>query len=98
VQADVRDVDAVVSAATGLRAIIHLAARLATEGRFRSVWCAPGDLARLVISAVRSDVRFATVIAVSPPATSRFDTVNPFGWTPVEKPLGRRGNVRDGVR
>jgi hypothetical protein len=41
----------------------------------------------LVIAAVRSDVRFATVIAVSPPATSRFDTVNPFGWTPVETPL-----------
>jgi len=60
--------------------------RLATDGRFRSLWCAPGDLARFVIAAVRSEVRFATVIAVSPPATSRFDTVNPFGWTPVEKP------------
>jgi uronate dehydrogenase len=72
--------------------------RLATEGRFRSVWCAPGDLARLVISAVRSDVRFATVIAVSPPATSRFDTVNPYGWTPVETPLGRPGKVRDRMR
>jgi nucleoside-diphosphate-sugar epimerase len=61
--------------------------RLATDDRFRSLWCAPDDLARLVVAAVRSDVRFSTVIAVSPPATSRFDTSNPFGWTPVEKPI-----------
>ena len=61
--------------------------RLATDDRFRSLWCGPGDLARLVIAAIRSDVPFATVIAVSPPASSRFDTVNPFGWTPVEKPI-----------
>jgi uronate dehydrogenase len=60
--------------------------RLATDDRLRSVWCGSDDLARLVVAAVRSDVRFATVIAVSPPATSRFDTVNPFGWTPVEEP------------
>jgi len=23
---------------------------------------------------------------VSPPATSRFDPANPFGWTPIETP------------
>jgi len=63
--------------------------RLGNEERFRSLWCAPGDLARLIVAAVRSDVRFATVIAVSPPATARFDTSNPFGWTPEEAP--RRG-------
>jgi len=57
-----------------------------TETRFRSLWCGPNDLARLIAAAVRSDVRFATVIAVSPPATRRFDTANPFGWTPVEEP------------
>jgi nucleoside-diphosphate-sugar epimerase len=60
--------------------------RLANDERFRSLWCAPRDLARLIVAAVRSDVRFATVIAVSPPATARFDTANPFGWTPEEAP------------
>jgi nucleoside-diphosphate-sugar epimerase len=60
--------------------------RLATDERFRSLWCDARDLARLIVAAVRSEVRFAIVIAVSPPATSRFDTANPFGWTPVEKP------------
>jgi hypothetical protein len=31
-------------------------------------------------------VPFAIVTAVSPPATERFDTANPFGWTPTERP------------
>jgi uronate dehydrogenase len=65
--------------------------RLATDARFRSVWCDPDDLARLVVAAIRSDVRFATVIAVSPPATSRFDTANPFGWQPVGQPCSSGG-------
>lgn len=60
--------------------------RLSEDERFRNLWCAPGDLARLLVAAVRSDVGFATVIAVSRPGTTRFDTVNPFGWTPVETP------------
>jgi len=57
--------------------------RLATDERFRTLWCDPDDLARLVVAAIRSDVPFATVTAVSPPATSRFDTANPFGWNPT---------------
>jgi len=57
--------------------------RLATDERFRSLWCDPGDLARLVVAAIRSAIPFATVIAVSPPATARFDTANPFGWEPI---------------
>jgi len=60
--------------------------RLPTDQRFRSLWCEPSDLARLVIAAVRSDASFATVHAVSPPATSRFDTSNPFGWMPTHEP------------
>jgi uronate dehydrogenase len=60
--------------------------RLATDERFRSLWCEPSDLARLVIAAVRSDASFATVHAVSPPGTSRFDTSNPFGWLPKGEP------------
>jgi len=51
-----------------------------------SVWCGAGDLARLLVAAVLSDVPFALVHAVSPPATERFDTSNPFGWTPSERP------------
>ena len=58
--------------------------RLAADARFRSVWCDPDDLARLVVAAIRSEVRFATVIAVSSPGTARFDTVNPFGWRPAD--------------
>jgi uronate dehydrogenase len=53
-----------------------------------SVWLGSHDLARLVTAAVESDVRFAIVTAVSPPATERFDTANPFGWTPTERPTG----------
>jgi uronate dehydrogenase len=60
--------------------------RLREDDRFRSLWCAPHDLARLLVAAIRSDVTYATVIAVSPPATERFDTVNPFGWTPTVEP------------
>ncbi|HET6943809.1 MAG TPA: NAD(P)-dependent oxidoreductase [Gaiellaceae bacterium] len=61
--------------------------RLGGDERFRSVWCGPADLARLIVAAVRSDVPFATVVAVSPPANARFDTSNPFGWVPEEHPL-----------
>ena len=62
---------------------------LAGDKRLQGLWCGSVDLARLIVAAVRSETRFATVTAVSPPATARFDTVNPFGWTPVEKPSGR---------
>lgn len=51
-----------------------------------SVWLGSRDLARLVAAAVDSDVPFAVVTAVSPPASERFDTANPFGWTPTERP------------
>ena len=50
----------------------------------RGFWCSARDLARLLVAAVRSDVPYALVHAVSPPATDRFDTMNPFGWVPVE--------------
>jgi uronate dehydrogenase len=56
--------------------------RVRDDERFRSLWCAPDDLARLFIAAINSDVTYATVIAVSLPATERFDTANPFGWSP----------------
>jgi nucleoside-diphosphate-sugar epimerase len=59
---------------------------VAIDERLRGVWCGSGDVARLIVAAVRSQVGFATVVAVSPPATSRFDTANPFGWTPIETP------------
>jgi nucleoside-diphosphate-sugar epimerase len=52
----------------------------------QSLWCGAGDLARLVIAAIGSTVPFALVNAVSPPAASRFDTANPFGWEPTERP------------
>lgn len=51
-----------------------------------TIWLGSRDLARLVTAAIDSDVAFAIVTAVSPPATKRFDTANPFGWTPVERP------------
>lgn len=52
-----------------------------------SIWVGPRDLAELVAAAVDSEVPFAIVTAVSPPATERFDTANPFGWTPNETPV-----------
>jgi nucleoside-diphosphate-sugar epimerase len=58
----------------------------------QSLWCGAGDLARLVVAAVGSTVPFAVVNAVSPPATARFDTANPFGWEPVERPS--RGDIQ----
>ena len=61
--------------------------RLANEDRFRHLWCGANDLARLISAAVGSEVPYATVIAVSPPATLRFDTANPFGWVPSEEPV-----------
>jgi nucleoside-diphosphate-sugar epimerase len=59
---------------------------LAAGGTIRDLWVGADDLAALIIAAVRSEVPFATVIAVSPPATTRFDTANPFDWTPVQRP------------
>jgi uronate dehydrogenase len=53
-----------------------------------SIWLGAHDLARLVGAAVESGVPFAIVTAVSPPATERFDTANPFGWSPSERPTG----------
>ncbi|HET7127624.1 MAG TPA: NAD(P)-dependent oxidoreductase [Gaiellaceae bacterium] len=50
------------------------------------IWLGSQDLARLVVAAVDSSVAYAIVTAVSPPATERFDTANPFGWTPTELP------------
>ena len=51
-------------------------------------WCGAADLARLIIAAISSTVPFAIVTAVSPPASNRFDTANPFGWTPADQPCG----------
>jgi uronate dehydrogenase len=59
---------------------------LAPELGLVDVWLGSRDLASLVAAAVKSTAPFATVIAVSPPATTRFDTGNPFGWTPTERP------------
>jgi uronate dehydrogenase len=61
--------------------------RLGDDERFRSVWCGPADLARLIVAAIRSEIPFGTVIAVSAPGTARFDTSNPYGWVPQEQPL-----------
>jgi uronate dehydrogenase len=54
--------------------------------RTQSLWCGPDDLGRLIIAAIRSNVPFAIVTAVSPPGTKRFDTANPFGWEPIQQP------------
>jgi nucleoside-diphosphate-sugar epimerase len=59
-----------------------------TDEQTRNNWCSAADLARLIIAAIGSTVPFAIVTAVSPPASNRFDTVNPFGWTPVDQPSG----------
>lgn len=50
------------------------------------LWCGSIDLARLIIAALESTVPFAITTAVSPPAADSFDTANPFGWEPVERP------------
>ena len=52
----------------------------------RRLWCGADDLSRLIVAAVGSTVPFALVTAVSPPATDWFDTANPFGWTPADRP------------
>lgn len=57
-----------------------------TEPTLPGVWCGVADLARLVLAALRSEADFATVLAVSPPATDRFDVSNPYGWQPAELP------------
>jgi nucleoside-diphosphate-sugar epimerase len=59
-----------------------------TEASLPQVWCGAADLARLVLAALQSEVDFATVLAVSPPATGRFDVSNPYGWEPREFPCG----------
>ena len=61
--------------------------RLHTDERFRSLWCAPDDLARLFVAAIKAEVPHAVVIAVSPPATERFDTANPLGWSSTVRPV-----------
>lgn len=61
------------------------------EESLQGVWCSQHDLARLIVAAVESTAPFATVTAVSPPAASRFDTANPFGWTPTDRPSPRAG-------
>jgi nucleoside-diphosphate-sugar epimerase len=48
------------------------------------LWCGPLDLASLIVAAIDSSVRFATVFSVSSPATMFFDVANPYGWQPVE--------------
>jgi uronate dehydrogenase len=50
------------------------------------LWCGPEDLAALILAALESDVGFATVFAVSTPATNRFDVSNPYGWQPIQTP------------
>jgi len=65
--------------------------RHATDDLFPTYWCAAEDLGRLVIAAVESDVAYATVFAVSPPATERFDVSNPFGWSPAVTPAMSAG-------
>lgn len=49
-----------------------------------TIWCGSEDLARLIIAAAISTIPFALVTAVSAPGADRFDTSNPFGWTPAE--------------
>jgi uronate dehydrogenase len=61
------------------------------EADLPNLWCAPADLLALILAALQSPVRFATVVVVSPPATGRFDVANPYGWRPNELPAVRRG-------
>lgn len=63
------------------------ATELADAGLQR-LWLGSRDLAALVAAAVESNVPFAIVTAVSHPATEHYDTENPFGWAPVERPAG----------
>ncbi len=60
----------------------------ATEPTLPTVWCGPGDLASLSVAAIRAPVPFATVLAVSRSARGRYDCSNPYGWEPVEVPIG----------
>jgi nucleoside-diphosphate-sugar epimerase len=69
-----------------------------TEATLPQVWCGAGDLADLVLAALQSEVDFATVLAVSPPATERFDVSNPYGWQPREFPAGPVDRRADGPR
>jgi nucleoside-diphosphate-sugar epimerase len=59
----------------------------ASEPTLPAVWCGPGDLATLIVAAIRGPVPFATVLAVSRSAVGRFDYGNPYGWEPVEVPI-----------
>lgn len=56
------------------------------DAGLQGLWLGSRDLAALIAAAIESTVPFAIVTAVSPPATDRFDTANPFGWTAVEAP------------
>jgi len=56
------------------------------DAQTQGLWCGADDLARLIVAAIYSTVPFALVTAVSPPATDRFDTTNPFGWEPSDQP------------
>lgn len=56
------------------------------DEQIQSLWCGAGDLARLIVAAIDSSAPFAIVNAVSPPASERFDTSNPFGWEPIDQP------------
>jgi len=62
-----------------------------TGDRIHRVWCGSDDLGRLIIATIASTVPFAIVTAVSLPAANRFDTSNPYGWTPADRPAGPRG-------
>ncbi len=56
-----------------------------TEPTLPGAWCSPDDLSRLIHAAITADVPYAVVLAVSPPATERFDTRNPYGWIPADQ-------------
>ena len=69
-----------------------------TEATLPQVWCGAGDLAGLVLAALQSEMDFAAVLAVSPPATERFDVSNPHGWQPRDYPADPADRRPDGPR
>lgn len=82
--------DTASAAVTSIRigAVVPSSSEQLRDAQFRSFWCDPDDLAGLFVAAIKSDSvdRSSTVIAVSPPATARFDTSNSFGWQPLATP------------
>jgi len=62
----------------------HDTALARTEPLLARTWIGPEDLSALIRGAIESSVPFATVFAVSPPATVFFDVSNPYGWYPVQ--------------